>query len=115
MIKLRTIKKYGFICKYFCTECNIEVDALLMKITDWYTMLIIPIWPQSESYVIICPKCKTAKQIDQEEFKRLVSRFNKSSRRFIIDEIFEGKTNVQINYLSEMEKIRKEREQQKLD
>lgn len=115
MIKLRTIKKYGLICKYFCTDCDIEVEAILMKVTDWYTLLIIPFWPHSKNYVIICPKCKSAKYIEAEEFNRLAKRFRESQRKIIIDETFQGKTEVQINYLTQMYQIRKDREEQKTD
>lgn len=113
MLRIRTVKKYGFIHKYFCTECSNEVNAILMRITDWYTLLIIPIWPMYRKYVIYCPKCQAVKQIEEDEFKRLVTKFKQTDKRVILDETFEGKTHTQINYLREMDQIRKEKEKVK--
>ena len=114
MLRIRTVKKYGFIHRYYCTECSKEVNAILMRVTDWYTLLIIPIWPMYRKYIIFCPNCQSVKPIGEEEFKRLVHKFKKTNRKVILDETFEGKTEVQINYLKEMEQIRKEKEKVKV-
>lgn len=112
----KTYKRFGFIQLNNCIYCNNSSSVELLKVTTWFTLFFIPVIPITRRYLLMCNRCKGIQEIDKETFLQYINGENKV-------EVFEeanipdsninqytNKTSTQINYLKEMEAIRREKE-----
>lgn len=108
----RTLKKYGTIQSKTCVHCYQNRDIDLIKITIWFTLFFIPVIPISRRYLLMCLSCKGIEELDKETFFEYVD--NKENKGYQpTKQSFNNKTQTQINFLKEMETLKKEKEEKK--
>ncbi len=94
----RTVKDFGTVGKDHCKHCNNNVDMHKLRVTTWFTLFFIPLIPYRTIYLIACPICNNAVQVSKEEF---------NSTNVTEHDIYAGKTETQINYLKQMDELRR--------
>ncbi|MCT4575253.1 MAG: AAC(3) family N-acetyltransferase [Alphaproteobacteria bacterium] len=112
----KTIKRYGVLGKGTCNVCNKDTRWQLIKITTWFTLFFIPIIPTSIKRMVICDICNSGKELDKATFNKIKDGLNSNDstreKNYDPSEVtkYVSKTETQMNYLKEMEEIRKEKE-----
>jgi len=134
----QTLKKHGPVFKSRCDRCNNEELWILYTRRTWFTLFFIPVIPYSTEYLLVCPICSYGvvitrekfdelkevadcnmdlinKKIDAEEHKNRILQLTKgkNNNRYNINNNYEfsGKTETQINFLRQMEEIRRAKEE----
>lgn len=98
----RKVKHGGTMPPERCERCNNNVEKLFAKTSDWFTLFFIPVFPYKSDCFVICPICREATPITKEQYEALLSGDHDKLK-------YDGKTEVQINYLKQMEQIERER------
>lgn len=115
-----TRKIIGGVSNHTCTYCNQTSMWNLCVVRTWFTLFFIPIIPYKTSYQIACPNCNSFVELTKEQFIELknsienktpVSNFSDISNTADAsnqndDLKYQGKTETQINYLKEMERLK---------
>jgi transcription elongation factor Elf1 len=57
--------------EFECPRCGNNVFLNLTKITKWFTMFFIPVFPYETKYIISCPDCKYEVSVDKIKFDNL--------------------------------------------
>ncbi len=65
----QTIRQIGVLFKQLCNHCHNEEYWILTKITTWFTLFFIPVFPYSVKYFLSCPVCKYGLTLDQKEIE----------------------------------------------
>jgi len=88
----RKVKSFGPTFKHHCNHCDNDIFLELYKISTWFTLFFIPIFPYETYYHLICPICKYSFELDKAKFKELkpLAELNMS---FINGLISEGEYN----------------------
>lgn len=134
----QTIKNHGPVFRSRCDRCNNEELWLLYTRRTWFTLFFIPIIPYSTEHLVVCPICSYGavitsakfeelkevancnmdlinKKIDEEEHKNKISQLTRgrNTNNYDADNDYKysGKTETQINYLRQMEEIRRAKEE----
>lgn len=133
----QTLKKHGPVFKNHCDRCNNEELWQLYTRRTWFTLFFIPVIPYSTEHLVACPVCSFGaviteakfkelkaiaegnidsvnKKLDEDEHKNKVNQVLKEkSNNYNVNGSFElsGKTETQINYLRQMEEIRRAKEE----
>jgi len=133
----QTVKNHGPVFKSRCDRCNNEDLWQLYTRRTWFTLFFLPVIPYSTEHLLVCPVCsygavitnakfeelkKVAdcnmdlinKTIGEDEHKDKMSQLMKEkSNRYNVNEDHKlsGKTETQINYLRQMEEIRRAKEE----
>jgi len=55
-----------------CGNCNNENWFEILKITKWFTIFFIPIFPFSFKYFVGCPVCDRGKYITEDEAQEIL-------------------------------------------
>ncbi|OQA15195.1 MAG: hypothetical protein BWY64_02966 [bacterium ADurb.Bin363] len=134
----QTIKKHGPVFRSRCDRCNNEEMWQLYTRRTWFTLFFIPVIPYSTEHLLICPVCSYGAVITREKFEELkgvadcnMDLMNKKitedehknrigqlvqqkNDRYNANKNYElsGKTETQINYLRQMEEIRRAKEEE---
>ena len=69
----QTVKDYGESKYERCGNCDNPHKTHVIKITKWFTLFFIPIIPYSKKYYFICPACKSSREIDKHDIKRIIA------------------------------------------
>lgn len=96
----RTIKELGSTEKHRCGHCGNIREWTYKKYTTWFTLFFIPVIPYKSVYVKECPICHGALIIGKEDInsgEEIRTHENKPS---------DGLTDVQRNYLREMNEMK---------
>lgn len=67
----QTIKQIGIAFKQLCGHCHNEEYWVLQKITTWFTIFFIPIFPYSIKYFLSCPVCKYGLTLNQKQIGQI--------------------------------------------
>ena len=54
-----------------CSSCNNTVDWYLVRVSTWFTLFFIPIFPYSRKAFVLCPICGSGIEIDRSFIKQL--------------------------------------------
>lgn len=109
-----TTKHCGKVNVVHCQNCHNEKEWELRVIKRWFTLYFIPIFPYQIIRVISCPVCGASKEVDKQTFNALRMRvvINDSYSNYESDDTpVVRKTPTQLNYLREMEQLKKEMEE----
>lgn len=133
----QTIKKHGPVFKNHCDRCNNEELWQLYTRKTWFTLFFIPVIPYSTEYIVACPVCSFGAVITEAKFQELKAiaegnmdsedkKYDENDYKSKINQILKqksnnynqkgsfelsGKTETQINYLRQMEEIRRAKEE----
>lgn len=136
-----TVTKHGPVFKSHCDRCNNEELWHLYTRRTWFTLFFIPVIPYSTEHLLICPVCSYGVVITRDKFEELKGiadcNMDLMSKKITEDEHksrigllmqgksirnsantnnqYAGKTETQINYLRQMEEIRRAREEKMLE
>lgn len=120
-----TKKVVGLVFERACQYCNSTHLWQLCIIRTWFTLFFIPIIPYSKRYCVVCPNCGSFVELTEAQFEEMKlsvntgksqsegftkegEPFGKEPNREVPDHIkYAGKTQTQINYLKEMEALKK--------
>ncbi|TCK92893.1 zinc ribbon family protein [Natranaerovirga hydrolytica] len=110
----RTLKKYGKIISPCLTCSKGQSNIDFIRVTIWFTLFFVPIIPISKKYLLICSHCKDVEEVDKKTFfdylNNTIKKDSFGSENKNNQTVWYGKTETQINYLKEMERLKKERE-----
>ncbi|MEG0176766.1 zinc-ribbon domain-containing protein [Anaerorhabdus sp.] len=67
-----TQKILGYEKKIRCGRCNNVTPWQIVKVTNWFSLFFIPIFPLSTKYYEICPICHGATPITKSEAEALI-------------------------------------------
>jgi hypothetical protein len=98
-------KDYGVVAEAYCERCHNNVSRNMLKVTSWFTIFFIPIIPYRTMYLLVCPICGQAEQLDKETFLDLSGQGVQYQ-----DNPYAGKTETQVTFLKQMEEARQARE-----
>lgn len=134
----QTVKNHGPVFRSRCDRCNNEELWQLYTRRTWFTLFFIPIIPYSTEHLVVCPVCSYGavitsakfdelkevadcnmdlinKKIGEDEHKNKISQLmkEKGSSGYKANESHKlsGKTETQINYLRQMEELRRAKEE----
>ena len=133
----QTVKDHGPVFRSRCDRCNNEELWKLYTRRTWFTLFFIPVIPYSTEHLVVCPVCSYGAVITKEKYEELkvvaecnLDLINKKigedehknrigqlmqgkSNRYNANENYElsGKTETQINYLRQMEELRRTKEE----
>lgn len=136
----QTVKNHGPVFAKQCDRCNNKEFWHLYTRRTWFTLFFIPIIPYSTEHLVVCPVCSYGAVIKNEKFKELkeiaernmniVNENKKLDEESLKDKLiqfsnsdntnsynsgdnynYSGKTETQINYLKQMEEIRRAKEE----
>lgn len=65
------VKNIGPTFKHRCVNCNNEEYWNLSKISTWFTLFFIPVFPYEFKYFFFCPVCERGVFLKKEEFQKL--------------------------------------------
>ncbi len=132
----QTVSNHGPVFRSHCDRCNNEELWQLYTRRTWFTLFFIPVIPYSTEHLLICPVCSSGvvitrakfeefkgiadcnmdlmnKKITEDEHKsRIGLLMQEKSSRNNANNSYElsGKTETQINYLRQMDEIRRAKE-----
>ena len=138
----QTIKKLGKTREHVCGHCHKPSQRILIKVVDWFTIFFLPIFPYLTRYVLVCPLCDNAREVNRDELADVANELmpldpadfadndqagedgdgsigwpfgDDAEKRSLLNRAnrYEGKTPTQIAYLSKMEAREKELEAQR--
>ncbi|GAA0721199.1 hypothetical protein GCM10008905_11380 [Clostridium malenominatum] len=104
----KTVKNYGEKGTYRCNNCNNTSNWRLVRVSTWFTLFFIPIIPYSRKFALTCPVCGSYIEVPKEEFKSLLNEEGISVERYSRDDSGIPKTEVQVNFLKQMEEYKSE-------
>jgi len=64
-------KNYGPVFKHHCDHCNNDDYWTLHKISTWFTLFFIPVFPYESKCLLICPVCNYGVELDGQKFNEL--------------------------------------------
>jgi len=96
-------KDYGIEAETYCVRCHNNVGRGMYKVTSWFTFFFIPIIPYRTAYLLVCPICGQAEQLEKDVFLE-------KAGQGIQHDPYAGKTETQISFLKQMEELRQARE-----
>lgn len=101
----RTVKDLGETGKVRCGRCGNVRPWQYKKVTTWFTLFFVPVIPYKNLYVKECPICRAALEVDKNEID--------GSGPNNVNDIHEndGRTEVQRNYLRQMEELKNNKEE----
>ena len=70
----KTVKQFAA-SKESCDVCKSEL-VCYVKVTTWFTLFFIPIFPVYIKYVRVCPVCSAEEKLPKTEFFAAVSRLD---------------------------------------
>ena len=65
------IKQIGVAFKHLCNHCHNEEYWILTRISTWFTLFFIPIFPYEIKYFLSCPICKFGLTLNREQIKEI--------------------------------------------
>ena len=68
----QTRKEYGKTPAQLCGRCHNNTKRAIAKVTSWFSLFFIPIFPYKSQYLLVCPICGNARELEEEEFADLV-------------------------------------------
>lgn len=60
-----------------CSNCGNVTNWEVLKVTDWFTLFFIPVFPMGSHYYEVCPICHAANPITKEDSEMLVQQFGR--------------------------------------
>ncbi|MCX7709003.1 MAG: zinc ribbon domain-containing protein [Clostridia bacterium] len=118
-------KNYGTVKTYNCGRCNNISEWNLYRVSTWFTLYFIPVFPYSYKRYLVCPICGACLELTKEEFEDLKSgtplegaiKSSVSTTSGYSNEYGSPvrKTETQLNYLRQMEELKREKEQRMQD
>lgn len=107
----RKVKKYGPKKSYHCNSCTNIKNWELVEISYWFTLFFIPLIPYERKYLLVCPVCNNSMNLTFEKFMKYKNNeFISDPNNTSSDEVYYGKTEIQINFLKQMREFEEERE-----
>lgn len=67
-------KGYGTTGQINCPNCNNKVAWKLEKVSHWFTLFFLPVFPYKTNYVAYCPICHNGRKMPREEFENIYSQ-----------------------------------------
>ena len=60
------VKQIGPLSEKQCKNCNNQTNREMLKISTWFTLFFIPVFPYSIKYFKACPVCNVAELLEKE-------------------------------------------------
>lgn len=103
-----TRKVIGPVFQKTCNYCNSTSIWQLCVIRTWFTLFFIPIIPYGKRYCIVCPNCGSYIKLTKQQFNEMKAGINSAQSNIDSNSIednlkYQGKTEIQINYLKQIE------------
>ena len=67
----RKVRELGGRYDLLCAHCNDQVTARLIKVSNWFTLFFIPLFPNRNFYYLRCPHCGKATQVKKDQLAQL--------------------------------------------
>jgi hypothetical protein len=67
-----TTKIFGPVFKNLCSNCNNEGYWVVKKVTKWFTIFFIPVFPYSTEYFLYCPTCEHGLYLNSQQIDEMV-------------------------------------------
>jgi len=65
-------KTYGPVIRHTCNHCHNIDNWYLIKISTWFTLFFVPIFPYKINYLLVCPICSWGIELEKNDFKQLI-------------------------------------------
>ena len=92
----KVMKQFG---NYQCMQCNNIGPWNLVRVTTWFTLFFIPIFPFSFKYYVECPVCKSANKIKKDMYKQIMQ----PNYPYIINDQNQYNTQTQQQYAAQQQ------------
>lgn len=112
-------KNYGPVKRDKCNNCNNESTFHLQRLSTWFTLFLVPIIPYRVNYLLVCPICSKAIEIENSEFLEYIDMIQcqkdaesqlASQDAYITENGTICRTETQLNFIRQMKEIEMERE-----
>ncbi|MCA9383005.1 zinc-ribbon domain-containing protein [Candidatus Dojkabacteria bacterium] len=77
----KKIEELGEINARKCGRCGNEKPWRIIKVTIWFTLFFIPVFPYKTHYLLSCPICGDALEMEKQAYKDMVSDFESKSQK----------------------------------
>ena len=54
-----------------CAHCDSQVEARLIKVSNWFSLFFIPLFPYRNFYYLRCPNCGKATRVKKDQLAQL--------------------------------------------
>lgn len=61
-----------------CEHCNNAVHFRVFRVTTWFTIFWIPLFPVERKFFVTCPICNYGKKMQKKEAMELLENYNNS-------------------------------------
>lgn len=97
-------KDYGATLPQTCTNCNNKIYSHLVKISKWFDLFFIPIFPYDTSYYLLCPICNNGYELTKQGME-IAEELQKVTGRFLNKDINEKEYSNNLNiYVKRLKK-----------
>jgi hypothetical protein len=62
---------FGPTFNYLCNHCHNEEYWILSRITTWFTLFFIPVFPYTVKYFLACPICQYGVELNSEQIEKI--------------------------------------------
>lgn len=105
----RRTKSIGPVKESHCGRCNNSVSLELVKLSTWFTLFFIPVFPYENRKLLVCPICGAYEEISKEEFDELETLKRQGLLEIKVNNSGRLKTETQLNYIKEMQEFEEEK------
>ena len=67
-------KVFGNTAPQTCGYCKEVAELKVFRVSKWFTLFYIPLFPFSYKYYLQCPYCEVMSEISKEEAKSAVAK-----------------------------------------
>ena len=76
----------GPVVRMSCKNCNNQEYWRLRKVSTWFTLFFIPIFPYESHKLLVCPICKAGVKLKDQQFSEMLA-IAKDNNSFLNGEI----------------------------
>jgi hypothetical protein len=81
-------RNFGPVLKQLCTNCHNETHWHLHRVSIWFTLFFIPVFPYSTTMFLACPVCTSGVELNKNDFER-IRPIAEANERFVQGKITE--------------------------
>lgn len=67
----RKSERIGPISERTCPNCNNRRYWDLVRVSSWFSLFFIPIFPYKNEYLLMCPVCRLSEKVNFDRFSEL--------------------------------------------
>jgi len=68
----QTTKDFGNMPAQYCGRCHNQTRRMITKATTWFSLFFIPLIPYRSNYLLVCPICTDARELEKYEFEEIL-------------------------------------------